>query len=237
MGKLVPTPVAVLPAGQVSPRCPGLFACGLLVLGCVLTTSGVAQSLPAPTPKPQPPPKEIPATAAASSRYACNDLKPYIEALANQFAIRDRPTDPFAQPQDPNAKIVVKTTQVKAIRRPTAEPPAALSDIVGRIPITTIMPGDKRFLVGSRSIGQGDKIPINYRNKSFRTEVTEVNSRRIVFRNLDTGEIGIRQLNLLPQGMTPGSGNIAAPGMIPISPNAPLEIDSSSPSSAGTNNP
>ena len=199
----------------------------------------MAQAVPASDtntarPKPQPVPKSPP--AAISSRYACNDLKPYIEALASQFAIRDRPTDPFAQPQDPGAKIVVKPTQIKTTRRLSAEPPTALSDIVSRIPITTIMPKDKRFLVGSRSIGQGDKLPITYRNKSLRTEVTEVSSRRIVFRNLDTGEIGIRLLNLLPHGMTPGNGNIAAPGITPISPNAPLEIEFPSTSSPGTPN-
>lgn len=170
------------------------------------------------------------ATAPTPSRYAGKELKSYVEALTNQLAIRNRATDPFGQLQDPNAKPVVKPTAAKVTRRPTAEPPASLSDIVGRIEITTIMPKDKRFLVGSRSIGQGDKLPLSFRNKQIRTEVTEVSSRKIVFRNLDTGEIGVRQLNLLPAGMTPGTRGISAPGMVPANPNTALEIDSSTPS-------
>jgi len=163
------------------------------------------------------------------SRYAGEDLKTYIAELANQLAIRSRVSDPFAQLQDPNAKPQVKPTVAKTARRTAPEPPATLSDIVGRIEITTIMPKDRRFLVGSRSIGQGDKVPIAFRNKQIRTEVTEVSSHRIAFRNLDTGEIGVRQLNILPPGMTPGTRTLTAPGMVPTNPNAPLEIDLSTP--------
>jgi len=166
-------------------------------------------------------------TATTPSRYAGGDLKAYVEALCNQLAMRERASDPFGQLQDPNAKPVVKpTTTAKTQRRVTAEPPASLTDIVARIEITTIMPKDKRFLVGSRSIGQGDKLPLSFRNKQIHTQVTEVSSHRIVFRNLDTGELGVRQLNLLPQGMTPGTRTLTAPGMVPANPNNILEIDS-----------
>ncbi|KAB2640430.1 MAG: hypothetical protein DVB25_03985 [Verrucomicrobia bacterium] len=177
-------------------------------------------------------PPVVTATAAAKaatpipSRYVGSDLKTYVEALAKQLAIYERASDPFGQLQDPNAKPVAKTSATKTIRRLSAEPPASLTDIIGRIEITTIMPKDKRFLVGSRSVGEGDKLPLIFHNKPIHTQVTEVSSRKIVFRNLDTGELGVRQLNVLPPGMTPGTRNITAPGMVPANPNSPLEIDS-----------
>ncbi|MEI7910399.1 MAG: hypothetical protein WCK77_12240 [Verrucomicrobiota bacterium] len=178
------------------------------------------------------------ATDSTPSRYAGNDIKAYVTALANQLAIRDRASDPFGQLQDPNAKPVVKPTLARPIRRATtAEPPASLSDIVGRIEITTIMPRDKRFLVGSRSIGQGDKLPLSFHNKQIHIEVIEVSSQRIVFRNVETGELGVRQLNLLPKGMTPGTHGLSAPGMVPATPNNTLEIDSLPPSTAPATNP
>ncbi|MEI6673666.1 MAG: hypothetical protein WCO57_00655 [Verrucomicrobiota bacterium] len=251
MGKLIPkltdtTPDKVrIPPGRGRPGRQATLAARLL-LGLVLTSTALAQSAPSTTPNP---PKPAPTTTAsglspardvdlpAASRYAGKDLKTYVESLANQLAIRNRATDPFCQPQDPNAKPVIKPTATKAIRRPTAEPPAPLTDIVSRIAITTVMPKDKRFLVGSRSIAQGDKLPMSFRNKQIHVEVTEVSARRIVFRNLDTGEVGIRPLDLLPSGMTPGNHNIAAPGMILTRPNTPLEVDLPQPSSNAIPNP
>ena len=219
----------------------------LLLHGILLTSSVFAQSEPSsntniPAPKAQPPQKgkalapatpsapsvTPPAKSSTPSRYVGNDLKAYVEAHANQLAMHERTSDPFGQLQDPNAKPVAKPTVTKTLRRPIVEPPASLTDIVARIEITTIMPKDKRFLVGSRSIGQGDKLPLSYHNKQIHTQVIEVSSRKIVFRNLDTGELGVRQLNILPLGMTPGTRNITAPGMVPVNPNSPLEIDAPS---------
>ena len=87
------------------------------------------------------------------------------------------------------------------------------------------MPGEKRFLVGNRTFKQGDQIPINFRNKPIRVQITEVNSRQIGFRNLDTGESAIRKLDMLPAGMTPGHRGITAPGMVPDNSNAPLDLE------------
>lgn len=204
-------------------------------------------ALPLDAANPKPPPPAAPSAQAAMpaekaeppapSRYAGKDLKTYVEALAAQLAIRNRVSDPFGQQQDPDAKPVVKPSVTKGPpRRFTAEPPVPLSSIVGKIEITTVMPKDKRFYVGGRSIGQGDKVPISFRKKQIKTEVTEVNAHRIVFRNLDTGEIGIRQLDMLPGGVTPGN-DIPMKGIVPSKANAPLEIDSPSIPPAGSPNP
>jgi hypothetical protein len=178
------------------------------------------------------------ASATMPSRYAGEDTKAYAAELAKALSTSNRSLDPFCQPQDPDAKPVVKAVIAKTPRRTTtAEPPAALSEIVGQIKVTTIMPKDKRFLVGDRSLGIGDKVPLNYKNKTIHTEITEVSAVRIVFRNTENGELGILKLNLLPAGMTRGTKGITAPGISPADPNAPLEIDSSNTQSVGSITP
>ncbi|MCX6880027.1 MAG: hypothetical protein NTW21_40430 [Verrucomicrobia bacterium] len=212
---------------------------GLLAIHLLTALPSVAAEprTQAPPALPAPPaPAALPDTRAAAptpSRYASEDLKAYVEALANQLSIRTRATDPFGQAQDPNAKVVVRpTTLAKAPRRPVPELATPLTDIVGRIAITMIKPKDQCFFVAGRSIKQGDQVPLSFRNKQIRTKVTEVSASRIVFRNLDTGEEGIRKLNEPPPGLTQGKGDITVPGMVPSRPNAPLEIESSPPSPA-----
>lgn len=196
----------------------------------------VPASLPPAAKPPAPAQPSAKLDPVAPSRYAGDDPSAYIATLAKRLTISSRTTDPFGQPQDPDAKPIIKPTVVKAQRRFTAEPPAALSDIVANIRVTTIMPKDKRFLVNDRWFGMGHKVPLNYRNKVIQTEIVEVSAQQIVFRNVDTGELGTLKLNLLPVGMTRG-GTITAPGISPVNSNAPLEIDSPTNQSAGTVTP
>jgi hypothetical protein len=98
------------------------------------------------------------------------------------------------------------------------------------------MPGEKRFLLGTRSFKQGDIMPLNYRNKQIHALVTEVTSRQISFRNQDSGETAVRKLDMLPAGMTPGSHGISAPGMVPDRPNAPIDLEAADPVSSNFTN-
>jgi len=169
------------------------------------------------------------AQSPQASRYADQDAASYTASISPLFSIAKRITDPFCQPQDPNAKPIVSPNSKKITRRtPTAEPTKQLSIIVAQIPITTIMPREKRFLVGSRSIREGEHLTLNHQNKLIHTKVTEVRSGRIVFTNTETGEEAVRMLSLLPAGMTSGSGQIIPAGMQRDQANTPLEIGSTS---------
>lgn len=169
-----------------------------------------------------------------ASRYAGQDTTAYTSSLSSLFSIAKRVTDPFCQPQDPNAKPRIIPNSNKPQRRTnTAEPAKQLSNIVGQIPITTIMPREKRFLVGSRSITEGENLTLNHQNKLIHTKVTEVTSARIVFINTETGEQAVRTLSLRPEGMTPGHNQITPAGMLRDQLNAPLEIGSAT----GANKP
>ena len=161
----------------------------------------------------------------APSRYVGTDLEAYVVSFAAVFPMSKRETDPFGRMQDPDAKPpVIKPVMTKTEQRvPEAITPFA--DLISRIEVTTIMPGDKRILVGNRSISENDELPLHYRGRQIKALVAEVSSRRIVFKNVESGETGVRELNLLPVGMTPGNKQIMAPGMVPLDSNAPLNLD------------
>ena len=170
------------------------------------------------------------ATAPVSStpsRYVGEaDLEAHVASLSAVFSMKNRTTDPFGQLQDPDAKPIVKASVAKTPRRAAPVQATPFSEIIRLLKVTTIMPGEKRFLVGTRSIKQGETIPFVFRGKHLRVEIASVSSRQIEFRNLETGDTASLQLNLLPVGMSPGTGGISAPGMIPDSPNSPIELES-----------
>lgn len=175
--------------------------------------------------------------APPASRYAGADIEAYVAKLTGQFEIRNRASDVFGQFQDPNAKPIVKPSVArKPVRHFTAEPTKPLSSILAQIEVTTVMPKSKRFLVGNRSIAQGEKLTLSHRGKQIQTQVMEVSSRKIVFKDLETGEIAVRQLKILPQGMTLGTRGITALGMTPADSNAPLEVEGSPSPFAGEAN-
>jgi hypothetical protein len=159
------------------------------------------------------------------SRYVGQDPSSYIAKLASRFAIRSRTTDPFGQVQDPAAK-PVRTLAPKTATQQTAASAKPFSDIVSRIRVTTVMPSERRFLIGTRSITQGDSLPLVSNGTRYQIRVIEVSSRKIVFKNMENGETGELALDMLPPGMERGTQGILAPGMQSARPDAPLEIDS-----------
>lgn len=171
-------------------------------------------------------PKEAGPVNATPSRYISDEeVLPYVQSIAASLAIRQRTTDPFGQLQDPNAKPIIKPTLAKKSQRVTQMQSTPFVDIIRQIKVSTIMPLEKKFLVGTRSIKQGQQFPISYRNKNIKIEVVSVSSRQIEFRNVDSGEIAALKLSLLPAGMTPGNKGITAPGMQQNLSDAPLEIE------------
>lgn len=247
MGKLIHSSLAAKSAGWIgNPIHPklvsGTFA--FCMLAVVLTAdSAEAQSatnfntkevVPAAPPAAAPakaaaekPAKPSPSPSATPSRYVQeDDVEAYVNTISSIFSIRNRATDPFGQFQDPDAKPIIKPSSDKPKSRATQVQAFPFADIVRLIKVTTIMPGEKRFLVGTRSIKEGDSIPLSFRGRSYKVVVEGVTSRSIEFRNLESGEVAALTLNLLPVGMTPGNGKITAPGMVPENAGAPLELDS-----------
>lgn len=167
-------------------------------------------------------------TSALPSRYVGDaELEAYLSSLSSNLIAGTCEKDPFGHYQDPDAKPIEKPTVSKVATRAATFRATPLSEIVQLLTITTIMPGEKSFLLGTRKIKKGDEIPLIFRGKTLRIKVTEVTSQLIAFENIDGGETGTRTLAMLPQGMRAGNGTseIKAPGMIPDRPNAPIELE------------
>ncbi len=174
--------------------------------------------------------KEAGPVSTTPSRYVGPaELEGHLASLAAVFLIKGRATDPFGQPQDPEAKPVIKVATIKAMHHAAPILATPFADIIQMLVVSTIMPGEKRFLIGTRSIKQGDQLPLTFRGKQIRVQVIEVTSRQIAFQNLDTGETANRKLDMLPDGMTAGNHGITAPGMVLDRPNAPIELEAANP--------
>ena len=164
------------------------------------------------------------------SRYVngkdANELAAYLESKTSVFTVKKRVTDPFGLAQDPDRPIIKPpTVDPKGPRTITKIPVTPFSDIIRLLKVTTIMPMEKRFLIGNKSYGQGQRFAVSFRSKNIDVEVISVSSRQITFRNVESGETASIDLNLLPPGVFRGNGNITAPGMIRETPNAPIPLD------------
>ncbi|MEP2775210.1 MAG: hypothetical protein ABJQ29_02070 [Luteolibacter sp.] len=166
------------------------------------------------------------------SRFAGEDAEAYIRARAAIFSMRNRVTDPFGLHQDPNVKPVVRNIVNNMPRRQSVLPPTPLAEIVKQIPVTTIMPSEKKFLVGVRTFTEGDEFPLVYRGKTLQIRITEVSAKQISFMNVESGESGTLLTGILPPGMVAGGGNSRPAGMISSNEDAPLDLGS-----AGAFNP
>ena len=209
---------------------------GVVAILAFLTVSLTAHSAanfkkpasPAPKAEATAPAQDSKPTEILPSRYVTADKIPsHLKALSDILTIRKRATDPFGQYQDPNARPIIKPTVAK-LKRYTPAQATPFSDIVRLIKVTTVMPAEKSFLVGTRTIKQGDRIPLSFRGKTIKVEVAAVTSNAIEFRNVENGEQASVRLNMLPVGMTPGNNGITAPGMVPDRPDAPIDLDAGS---------
>ncbi|OYV06244.1 MAG: hypothetical protein CFE26_07335 [Verrucomicrobiales bacterium VVV1] len=160
------------------------------------------------------------------SRYAGAEVESYVASLNAILAIRSRANDPFGQSQDPAAKPLKPKIVQQNMPRPIALPSIKFSEVIAKIPVSTVIPGEGRFLVGTRSFLKGDRFPVRYQTHTYNTQILDVTARTILFRNLENGETGSLTLDLMPQGMSKGNQGLLAPGMQPARGDAPLELES-----------
>lgn len=168
---------------------------------------------------------EVQAVDEKPSRFAGEDISNYTASRAAVFSMRNRSSDPFGLNQDPNAKPpVTKLANTNPIIRQTARPPTALKEIVKLIRVTTIMPGEKKFLVGVRALSESDEFPLVFQGKRINMKVVKVTSRSILFLNIDNGETASLETGMLPSGMMLGGDTIQPPGVLSKLANPPIEV-------------
>lgn len=159
-----------------------------------------------------------------SRRIGEERMPAYLQVLTEVLSISKRTTDPFGQVQDPDSRPVIKTP-IARTQRAAPMQATPFADIVRLMKVTTVMPSERKFLIGTRSIKQGDRIPLTFRGRNIEVEVASVSSKSIDFRNVENGETASLSLNMLPPGMEPGNDGIHAPGMMADNPNAPIDLD------------
>ncbi|GAA5476548.1 hypothetical protein Hhel01_00020 [Haloferula helveola] len=141
------------------------------------------------------------------SRYVGLDLDAYLRSLSSSFEMRTRARDPFGRHQDPN----FKPPAPKITRKPkpgqiVKERATPFPDIVAAIPITTIIPGKQKFLIGGQSYGIGQRLKLNTgKSEPLIVHVVSVETDRVTFRNGLTNELAAHTFEPLPGGMTPGT--------------------------------
>jgi hypothetical protein len=213
----------------------------MAVLSCFVFQAGLAMSQSAGSVGAKPP--TAPASTAPKKEAAANgkntaastilpsrfvgeaEYEPYINSLTAQLSMKVRTTDPFGQLQDPNAKPVIKSSVAKNTKRQVQVQTTPFPDIIKRISVNTIMPRERKFLIGPRTYKQGGSLSIIHRGKTILAQITDVSARQIDFRNSETGETATLRIEALPVGMTPGTNGIVAPGMSPDAVDAPLNLD------------
>jgi len=160
------------------------------------------------------------AHVTTSSRLLMGEQKTeWIESMREKLAMVNRATGPFGLTQDPNAK-ALKPREQKVKK-------GAFLEAIGAIKINAVMPSDNKFTSRSREFSAGDQFPIIKHQRQFNIEVMEINSRAIVFKNVDTGEQVRKNLDALPAGMKKSVHLDAIPGVYPADKqNAmPLDLD------------
>jgi len=163
-------------------------------------------------------------TPLESRLISDSELDDYLETLAAILPMATQERDPFGSLQDPDA--VPKAPPIAMPDMPgMPELSTPFKDVVGMINVTTVMPAERRFLIGTRSFGVDDVLTINFRGQPIRAKVEAVSTRQIRFRNLENGDIATRTLELLPPGMSAGGSNDTIPGLIPTGPNVPIDLD------------
>lgn len=156
-------------------------------------------------------------------------LKEHVSSLSAILHMRDREIDPFGQFQDPDARPVIRPTVADTSKRQVQPQTFPFDEIINRLQINTVMPGEGKFLLNTRLYGVGERINLNFRMRTIPVDIVSVSSSSIEFRNAENGDTAKLQISVLPVGMTPGNQEIQTPGMIRKLKNAPIDLDSEFP--------
>lgn len=192
-----------------------------LLATTVLITADQAGAQNTPAAKPE-------ATIKSARYISAEEIPAYLASIKSLLSMNNRPYDPFGQTQDPAAKPLM-TKNTSTPRRFVPPKPTSFTEIIRKIQVNTIMPGENRFLIGTRSFKKGDRIPLDFRGRVTQVEVTGVDASKIEFQNVETGEVATVELNLLPPGVTAGADGVQVPGMVVETKDAPLVIESNNP--------
>lgn len=132
-----------------------------------------------------------------------------IKSLKQQLAINKRERGPFGLYQNPSKTPVYSGPMKEKLRK------TPFHEFINEIQISVINAKEKEFLVGARIFRLGQVFPIVRGKESLSVRVESVSRSRVSFKNLKTGEVAVRRLDDLPNGITASVGSLDVPGVTP----------------------
>ncbi len=163
------------------------------------------------------------APGPAPARFLAEDLNGRIAAMRERLSIASRERGPFGLYQNP-ARTPVISHVAKEVRK------TPFSAFINDIRISVINSREKEFLVGARMFRLGQVFPIIRDGERISVRVESIGSSRVTFRNLQTGEVALRRLDALPDGVTTAGRQLRVQGLTPRSrgESEPLRLESHS---------
>ena len=162
------------------------------------------------------------------SRLIADSADQQVELMRSRLAINMKERGPFGLNQDPGKQGSVFKLPPRRLAKQVKTP---FVDVVKAVPVAAVFPSEQEFLVGSRTIRTGDKFPLVVRDQTITVRVESVRAHGVVFKDLKSGEIATKRLDMIPDGITPGGKIQAIDGVIPSggASQEPLHLDLSSP--------
>ena len=142
------------------------------------------------------------------ARFLAQDLDDRIASMKKRLSIVGSERGPFGLYQNPGRTPVISHV-AKEVRK------TSFSEFINGIQISVINSREKEFLVGARRFRLGQVVPIIRGGERLSVRVEAVGSSRVTFRNLQTGEIALRRLDVLPNGVTANAGQFRVQGVTP----------------------
>ncbi len=160
-----------------------------------------------------------------ASRFITGEVAAHIADLKRRLAINRQELGPFGLYQVPGKTPIVSGPLRKKLQK------TPFSDYINQIQISVINAREKEFLVGARIFRLGQVFPIVRGNDRISVRVESVSASRVTFKNLQSGDIAVRKLNVLPDGVIANSGALKVRGVTETSPGQaqPLHLDFTSP--------
>ncbi|MEM9079756.1 MAG: hypothetical protein AAGC74_03585 [Verrucomicrobiota bacterium] len=157
------------------------------------------------------------------ARDSLAKLDEFVEDRRSSFAISGRAIDIFGLSQDPKTKptqtlIPMKKKKKVQVRR------TPLTQILDSMKVSMVIPKHEKFSVAGRTIRKGQVLPVSFGKESMRLRVESISSEGILFRNMQTGELAMKETRRLPKGVTIGDRSKAGKGIQSVRENeeAPL---------------
>ena len=163
-------------------------------------------------------------TSATPARFLSDTVDDRIAELKRRLSIAGRERGPFGLYQNPGKAPVISRSSREI-------PKTSFRDFIKDIKISLINSREREFLVGARLFRLGQVFPIVRDGEKISVRVEAVGPSRVTFRNLQSGEIAIRRLDTLPDGVTAAGQPLRLQGVTlrKKSEAEPLRIESNSP--------